>query len=64
MAKEKEESKDFRLRLFLASIVSRARVFCLGLKGYDVQYTTIIEGTVRLDKLNPKGGSTWERTRW
>jgi acetyltransferase-like isoleucine patch superfamily enzyme len=45
----------FKSRLFIATIVRKVRVFCYVLQGYDIQYSTIIEGSVQLDKLYPKG---------
>jgi acetyltransferase-like isoleucine patch superfamily enzyme len=45
----------FKIRLFLATIVRKIRVFIYRLKGYDIQYSTIIEGSTQLDKLYPKG---------
>ncbi len=45
----------FNIRLSIATIFRKLRVFKLRLKGYDIPYTTIIEGSVKLDKLYPKG---------
>ena len=45
----------FRIRLFIATIFRKIRVFKLRLKGYDIPYSAIIEGSVVLDKLNPNG---------
>lgn len=49
------KSKSFAFRLIIATILRRIRVFLLRLKGYDIKYSTIIEGTVVLDKLYPSG---------
>jgi acetyltransferase-like isoleucine patch superfamily enzyme len=45
----------FIIRLFFATIFRKIRVFWLRLKGYDIHYLTIIEGSVILDKLYPRG---------
>ena len=45
----------FTILLFFATILRRYRGFLLRLKGYDITPTTIIEGSVKLDKLYPKG---------
>lgn len=52
---KKDFSKKFKLRLFIATIFRKVRILNLRLKGYDVQYSTIIEGSVILDKLYPQG---------
>ena len=52
---EKIESKNFALRLFVATILRKIRIFLLKLRKYDVKYSTIIEGSVLLDKLYPRG---------
>jgi len=49
------ESKNFIIRLFMATIIRKIRIFILKLKNYDVKYSTIIEGSVLLDKLYPRG---------
>jgi len=45
----------FKLRLIVATIFRKHRVFWLRAKGYDIQYSTIIEGSALLDKLYPNG---------
>ena len=45
----------FSIRLFLATGIRKLRVLILRLKGYDISYTSIIERSVRLDKLYPSG---------
>jgi len=45
----------FIIRLFFATILRKIRVFWLRLKGYDIHYSTIVEGSVILDKLYPRG---------
>ena len=52
---EKIESKNFTFRLFVATILRKIRIFLLKLRKYDVKYSTIIEGSVLLDKLYPRG---------
>lgn len=52
---ETTESKNFIIRLFMATIIRKIRIFILKLKNYDVKYSTIIEGSVKLDKLYPRG---------
>lgn len=52
---EKIESKNFAFRLFVATILRKIRIFLLKLRKYDVKYSTIIEGSVLLDKLYPRG---------
>ena len=49
------ESKNFIIRLFMATILRKMRIFLLKLRKYDVKYSTIIEGSVQLDKLYPRG---------
>jgi len=39
----------------VATIFRKHRVFWLRAKGYDIQYSTIIEGSALLDKLYPNG---------
>lgn len=56
------KGKNFVIRLFIATILRKIRAFMLRLKGYDIAYSTIIEGTVRLDKLFPKGVHIGENT--
>ena len=48
-------TRRFKLRLFIATVFRKIRIFLLRLKKYDVQYSTIIEGSVVLDKLYPQG---------
>lgn len=48
-------NNNFAFRLFLATIIRKFRVFILRIKKYDISYSTIIEGTVVLDKLFPEG---------
>ena len=62
MAEKRSEEKNFGVRLFFASKVRKIRVFCLRRKGYDISYSVIVEGTTRLDKLNPKGIHIGENT--
>jgi len=57
-----KKNKSFVFRLFIATIFRKIRVFLLRLKGYDVKYSTIIEGSVVLDKLNPRGVHIGENT--
>lgn len=54
--------KQFRTRLFIATVLRKIRVFMYKVKGYDIQYSTIIEGSVVLDKLYPKGIHIGENT--
>lgn len=49
------ENKNFRFRLFIATILRKIRAFRFKQMGYDITYSTIIEGTVKLDKLYPQG---------
>jgi len=58
----KEPKKNFAFRLFVATIFRKFRVFKLRLKGYDIPYSAIIEGTVELDKLYPEGVHIGENT--
>ena len=46
---------NFAFRLFVATILRKIRIFLLKLRKYDVKYSTIIEGSVLLDKLYPRG---------
>lgn len=48
-------NKSFVLRLFIATVFRKFRVFIFRLKGYDVAMSTIIERSVKLDKLYPEG---------
>jgi acetyltransferase-like isoleucine patch superfamily enzyme len=59
---KKTKSKKFKTRLFLATIFRKLRVFKLQLKGYDIPYSAIIEGSVLLDKLYPRGIHIGENT--
>ena len=45
----------FKLRLMIATVFRKNRIFWLRAGGYDVQYSTIIEGSALLDKLYPNG---------
>ena len=47
--------KKFIVRLFIATILRRIRIFILNVRGYSLPYSVIIEGNVKLDKLNRKG---------
>lgn len=49
------EKNNFAVRLLIATIIRKFRVFILRLKGYDIPYSVIIEGSVILDKLYPSG---------
>ena len=53
---------DFTVRLFFATIIRKIRVFFLKIKGVNLHYSTIIEGSAILDKLNPKGIYIGENT--
>jgi acetyltransferase-like isoleucine patch superfamily enzyme len=57
-----KKNKNFAIRLFIATILRKIRVFKLRLKGYDIPYSAIIEGSVVLDKLYPKGVHIDENT--
>lgn len=46
---------NFKFRLFIATIFRKIRVFKLRFQGYNIKYSTIIEGSVLLDKLYPQG---------
>ena len=59
---EKIEGKNFEFRLFVATILRKIRIFLLKLRKYDVKYSTIIEGSVQLDKLYPSGIHIGENT--
>jgi acetyltransferase-like isoleucine patch superfamily enzyme len=61
MNKNKYKNK-FAFRLFVATILRKLRVFKFRLKGYEVSYSTIIEGSVLLDKLYPQGIHIGENT--
>ena len=52
----------FIIRLFFANIFRKMRVFTLRLRGYDIPYSAIIEGSVLLDKLYPRGIHIGENT--
>jgi len=54
--------KTFRTRLLLATFLRSFRVFLLKIKKYDVSYSTIVEGSVVLDKLFPQGIHIGENT--
>ena len=43
------------IRLFFATIFRKFRVYKFRLRGYDIPYSAIIEGSALLDKLYPKG---------
>jgi acetyltransferase-like isoleucine patch superfamily enzyme len=45
----------FAIRLFIATILRKIRVWMYKIRGYDITYSTIIEGSAMLDKLYPKG---------
>jgi acetyltransferase-like isoleucine patch superfamily enzyme len=53
---------NFAIRLFIATIFRKFRVFKYRLKGYDIPYSAIIEGSVLLDKLYPRGIHIGENT--
>lgn len=59
---ENTKNKSFATRLFVATIFRKVRVFKLRLKGCDIPYSAIIEGSVVLDKLYPKGIHIGENT--
>jgi acetyltransferase-like isoleucine patch superfamily enzyme len=52
----------FIIRIFFATILRKLRVFKFRIKGYDIPYSAIIEGSVLLDKLYPKGIHVGENT--
>ena len=54
--------KSFKFRMFTATILRFFRIFILKIKKYDVSYSTIIEGSVVLDKLFPEGIHIGENT--
>ena len=54
--------RKFIIRLFVAKIFRKVRVFKLQLKGYNIPYSAIIEGSVLLDKLYPRGIHIGENT--
>lgn len=56
------ENRSFVFRLFVATILRKIRAFFLIQKGYDIKFSTIIEGTVLLDKLYPQGIHIGENT--
>lgn len=47
--------KKFKLRLLIATFIRKIRVFLYKTKGYDLEYSTIIERSVKFDKLYPEG---------
>ena len=49
------KKNNFIIRLFFATIYRRLKIFYLRFKGYNFDYSVIIERGVKLDKLNPKG---------
>ena len=53
---------NFAFRLFVATILRKLRVCKLRLKGYDIPYSAIIEGSVLLDKLYTRGVHIGENT--
>ena len=55
-------SDKFIIRLFFAKILRKFRIFKFRLIGYDIPYSAIIEGSVLLDKLYPKGIHIGENT--
>ena len=59
---ENTKNKSFATRLFVATIFRKIRVFKLRLKGCDIPYSAIIEGSVLLDKLYPRGIHIGENT--
>tara|TARA_R110001592_G_scaffold320172_1_gene598063 strand:- start:458 stop:928 length:471 start_codon:yes stop_codon:yes gene_type:complete len=52
----------FIIRIFFATILRKLRVFKLRIKGYDIPYSAIMEGSVLLDKLYPRGIHVGENT--
>jgi len=46
---------NFAIRLFMATIFRKIRVLKFRIKGYDIPYSAIIEGSAVLDKLYPEG---------
>jgi acetyltransferase-like isoleucine patch superfamily enzyme len=55
-------NNNFAVRLFLATIIRKFRVFKFRLNGCDIPYSAIIEGSVLLDKLYPRGIHIGENT--
>ena len=55
-------NNNFAIRLFIATIFRKFRVLRYRLKGYDIPYSAIIEGSVLLDKLYPRGIHIGENT--
>ncbi len=45
----------FSIILFLASVIRKLRVFKYRIRGYDIPYSAVIEGNVKLDRLYTKG---------
>lgn len=52
----------FIIRIFFATILRKIRVFKFRIKGYDIPYSAVIEGSVILDKLYPRGIHIGENT--
>lgn len=48
-------NRRFLIRLFIATVVRKFRVFYYKIIGVNLYYSTIIESSVFIDKLNPKG---------
>ena len=57
-----KNKKSFRLRLFLSTTIRFLKILFLKIKKYDVSYSTIVEGSVVLDKLFPEGIHIGENT--
>jgi acetyltransferase-like isoleucine patch superfamily enzyme len=55
-------NNKYLFRLFFATIIRKIRVFKYRIRGYNLSYSTIIEGTVQLDKLYPQGIHIGENT--
>ena len=49
------KKNNFIIRLFFATIYRKLKIFYLRFKGFNFDYSVIIERGVKLDKLNPKG---------
>ena len=43
------------IRLFVSNVYRKIRVFYLRIRGYNIPYSSIIEGSVKLDKLYTAG---------
>jgi acetyltransferase-like isoleucine patch superfamily enzyme len=52
----------FAIVLFVATRIRKIRAFIFRIKGYDISISTIIEGSVKLDKLYPQGIHIGENT--